>query len=363
MWKKLLLVLSLLIGVAAFCAIPLIVGKENTFNAVRQAGWRCIAVFLANSTLTLVVPAIGWTILMRGEGMRVSFLDALKANVMGFPLVFITPSMYLGGEPLKMVYIGNKYGIPKRRVLATLLVGKFQEFGALISLVIIATGIALWRIDFTRQSKIFVIAGTALLLIPFALLLAAVLGRFQLTVKIVNFLAMFRIGIRRLARLRSKAEEMEHLIHAAFTKRWKTFLAAQAVTFQSATSILIRPWIFVYFATGVSLGSEHLALIYVVTNMANTVTVIPGALGFFEGGMVGAFEIAKLGKANAAAYGIINRICDITFLVLGTWLIFHLGLSRVAKGVAKGEEKVSEAEVADAVKSEEEEATREGSQS
>lgn len=361
MWKKILFALSILLGIAAFLAIPFIVGWDRTLSAIGQAGWGCVVSMVAIASLTQVIPALGWTILMRGEGMKVSFWDAVKANFIAFPVTFITPSMYLGGEPLKVFYIANRYGIPKRRVLATVIVSKVQEFGALILMTLICATVAMWRLKVEGQYRFLIFGGTAILLIPFVLLIAAFLGRFNLTVKIVNLLAMFPIARRRLVRWRAKAEELEHLIHAAFTKKWRTFLLAQAVTFVSAFAIATRPWVYFRFTPNPEILSiGNVAMIYLITNLANSITILPGALGFFEGGMFGYFKAAELGEDRAAAFAILARIADVTFVVLGTWLIAHLGLSKMAKGVAKGEEKVSAEDVADAVKSEEEAAGETG---
>jgi uncharacterized protein (TIRG00374 family) len=355
MWKKVLLALSIVLGIVAFVAIPFIVGWDLTIQAVGQAGWQCVVVMVAVASLTQIIPALGWTILMRGEGMKVSLLDAVKANFIAFPVTFITPSMYLGGEPLKVFYIASRYNLPKRRVLATVIVSKVQEFGALILMTIVCAVVAMWRLQVEGRYRILIIGGTAALLIPFVLLIAAFLGRFNLTVKIVNLLAMFPIARRRLVRWREKAQELELLIHAAFTKKWKTFLLAQGITLTSAAAIAVRPWIYFQFTPNPEiLTVGNVAMIYLVTNLANSITILPGALGFFEGGMLGYFEAAKLGAERAAAFAIIARIADVMFVVSGIWLIVHLGLSRMAKGVARGEEKVSAADVSDAVKSEEE---------
>ncbi len=356
MWKKLLLVLSFVVGIAAFCAIPFIVGVEPTRRAVADVGWLCAVGFVLSGVLVLFIPAVGWTILMRGEGLRIPFLDAFKANLMGFPLNFVTPSMYLGGEPLKVYYLAAKHGVQKRRILATIIVGKFQELAAIVLVSIAGTAVFLWRTEmFTRRSEVILIAVMVILVALLGLLCWAFIANWQPSVKLIQLIAKIGIARRRMARARSKAIEMEHLIHLAFTKRWKTFVLAQVVTVFSSLSVLVRPWIFFYFTKDrVLLGSEHVAMIYVVTNVLNMFTIIPGGLGIFEGGMVGYFELAGLGKHNAAAFGIVTRISDLFLVALGTWLIVHLGMSRIAKDVAKGRAKVSEAEIREAIESEEE---------
>jgi uncharacterized protein (TIRG00374 family) len=343
MWKKVLAGASLLLGIGLFAfVIGKFGGVANTIQVLGDFGWAGMAAYFGLAAMTLVAPALSWTLLMRGEGMPVPLWTALKANFMGFPINFIAPTMFLGAEPLKLLYVAKRHDQPKGKVLATIIVGKFQEIGALLFIMVVSAGIAVWRINFSREQTILIVAAMALLSGVFGVTLWAFLGNLQPTVKVINFLARFKRLRRRLARLRTKAEEMEHLIHAAFTHRWKLFLLAQAITLLSAASILFRPWIFYYFARGgYMLGIEILCAIYLLTNVINSLPHTPGGLGIFEGGMMGLFALLGLGEANAAAFSVVNRAADLLLILIGLYLIVHLGLRSIARRVAKGEETVS----------------------
>src|SRR6185295_12569775 len=236
----------------------------------------------------------------------------------------------------------------KRKILATIVVSKFQEMGALLVTMVVAAGIAVWKIDFPRQQEIMVLTSLFTLLALFLLAVYGFVTNRQPTVKVINFLARFgkssRFGRwrRRLARLRTRAEEMEHLIHFAFTKRLKTFVLAQAITTLSALSVLIRPWLYFYFSANHQLVPfEKLSAIYIVTNLINMLPHTPGALGVMEGGMVGLFRILNLGDdADAGAYQMVGRMADIVLILFGAWLIFHYNLQSMAKRIAAGKEKV-----------------------
>ncbi len=337
MWKKILFAFSVLLGVAAMAAIPHFVGIEKIREAIARSGILCLCVFSLFAGLPLVIPAIGWWIIMRGEGITVSIWQALKANFMGFPINMIAPSAYLGAEPLKTVYIAKACGVTKRRVLATIVVAKVQEVAGLTLGMFVAAVVYLWRGDLGRQQRISVSIVTGVMVLIMAGVMVLFFRNAQPSVKIINFLAGFRIGRRKLARLRPKAEELEHLIHACFMHRWRRFLVAQLVTLGSAISLFFRPWVYFIFDPSVgSMGSEHLSAIYVVTNSINTISITPGGLGVFEAGLVGYFSAAKIGADNALAYAFANRIFDVVYILWGVWLIVHTGLTGVAKGIAKG---------------------------
>src|SRR5262245_30343812 len=164
MWKKLIPVALLLVGLALFAfLIGKLGGVEASLRVVSEAGWACLVVFILNAALVPAAPAVGWAMLMRAEGLNVPVSTALKAAFMGFPINFIAPSMYLGAEPLKVIYVANAHDVPKRRVLATIIVSKVQEIGALLFVMLAAAAIALWRIPFKPQQRWTLVGGMAAL--------------------------------------------------------------------------------------------------------------------------------------------------------------------------------------------------------
>jgi uncharacterized protein (TIRG00374 family) len=342
MWKKVFTALSLLVGLALFA---LVIGKfgglRKTVESIGAIGWPGLAAYFFTAAMTCMAPAAAWTLLMRAEGMKVSIWTALKANFMGFPVNFIAPTMFLGAEPLKMLYVSRTHGEPNRRVLASIIVAKFQEIGALLFVMIVSAGISVWRMELTRNQEVLLVSSMALLAAVFGVSLYAFVGNLEPTVKLITFLARVKRWRRRMARLRHRAREMEVIIRRFFTHHWRTFLAAQGVTLLSAASILMRPWVFFFFQPERQLlGTEQLCGIFLATNVINSLPHTPGALGTFDWGMVGAFKVVGLDPDQAAPYVVVNRASDLFLILLGLWLIFHYGLSSMARRVAKGEEKV-----------------------
>jgi len=361
MWKKAFFAFTLLLGLGLFIFfIDRFGGFGAALKAVAAVGWTGVTGFILLASGTLVFPGIGWWILMRSEGMKVPLWTTLKANFMGFPINFIAPSMYLGAEPLKTFYVAHATGETKRKILATIVVSKFQEMGALLITMVIAAGIAIWKIDFPEAQRALVGSAITTVLTLLTLFGIAVYGfvtNRQPTVKVINWLARFgkkkKFGRwrRRLARLRTRAEEMEHLIHIAFTKRWKTFVLAQAVTTLSAISVVIRPWAFFFFGARHEVVSfAKLSSIYIMTNLINMLPHTPGALGVMEGGMGFLFSMLGVGvPGDAGAYQMVGRTADIVLILFGAWLIFHYNLQAMARRIAQGKEKIGvhETEAAD----------------
>ena len=129
MGKRFFSAVSLLLGLASFCAVPLLVGMRDVLWTMGRVGWVGVLLCVANASGTLLLPALGWWLLMRAEGIPVALRTAVAANLRGFPCDFGVPAAYLGGEPWKTVYIAHVCQVTTPRVLATILVAQYQEVG------------------------------------------------------------------------------------------------------------------------------------------------------------------------------------------------------------------------------------------
>jgi uncharacterized protein (TIRG00374 family) len=260
----------------------------------------------------------------------------VKANLMGFSLDFVVPSAYVGGEALKTVYVARVCQVTESRVLATIIVAKFQELGGLVLGMVVATAaLVVWHTDaFTQRHIAPFITAIVILSGLFGMLLYALVGRLQPVVRLCTFLAQFRAVHHQMLRLRTFIEEVEERIHATFTQRLRICLLTQIITCFSAVSVFIRPWIFFHALPNTAIGFDQLCALFVLTNLVNALTVVPGALGFFEATMAGYAYAAGLGGDKGAAFALVNRVADLTLLVIGCWLIVYYGLSKVARGTA-----------------------------
>ena len=77
-------------------------------------------------------------------------------------------------------------------------------------------------------------------------------------------------------------------------------------------------------------GFDRLCIIFVLSQVVNTFTFIPGGLGLFEGVMTGYARVSGLGGDKGAAFALVSRISDLTLVIIGCWLLFHYGLTQVA---------------------------------
>lgn len=331
--KRFLSMLLVLLGIAGFCAMPFIVGVNDLLQTIGQVGWLGLLLFVVNASGTVVIPAIGWWLIMRAEGLPVSLGATMQANFMGYPLNVLTPSMFLGGEPLKTFYLAARYSVTKRRVLATIIVAKFQELGGLILGMVVATALFTWQTDaLPMRFEVLLVTLLVLLVGLFSLILYAFAGRNRPLVTLVKLLGRWRLFSPLLGKLLNVAEELEDLIHMTLTHRFRVLLLAQAITCLSAVTIFLRPWIFFLALPELQASFEQLCALFVITNLVHAVTIVPGGLGLFEASLAGYASLVHLGDDKGVALALVSRIAELTFLVIGVSLILHRGLLHIARG-------------------------------
>jgi hypothetical protein len=157
---------------------------------------------------------------MRAAGIPATLSTAMQANLMGFPLDFMVPSAYLGGEPLKMLYIANVCHVPPQRVLATIIVAKFQEFGGLILGMIVTTAYFIWHTDaFATLNAVLLIILLVILVGLLGITLYTFVGRFKPMVTLLTYLARWRIFHQNMVRLQAFVEELERRISLQYLRQ------------------------------------------------------------------------------------------------------------------------------------------------
>lgn len=339
MAKRIAFVILLLLGIAGAAAIPFFI--KDSEEALSKVGLWCTVVYVANSSLAYLIPAISWWILLKAEKLPVTLLDCVRASLMGFPVSLVTPSMYLGGEPVKAIFIASHYKVSASKVAATMTVSKFQEsIGLLLFMLVSVVGVILGgRVFETHQTVLICILMGFLVALIVAIMIAYGKGYKPLT-RMTGLLRIFGVKPPRMEIIRSGFESFEECIHRSIYTHWKAFLVAQLVCLGSALSILVRPFLFIIFLdTFVEKGFDptFLFTVFVFTNLVNLVQITPGGLGTFDAMMVFCFGLTGYSGSDALAFNIMNRIYDVVLFSVGTWLLAHYGLMRYLRPKPKRE--------------------------
>ena len=69
---------------------------------------------------------------------------------------------------------------------------------------------------------------------------------------------------------------------------------------------------------------------FIVTMFLISVPLLPGAIGIYEGGIAGAFEVLGHSRADGVAYAMTIHAAELVVVAAGFLFLGHLGLSVAA---------------------------------
>jgi uncharacterized protein (TIRG00374 family) len=340
--KKPIIITSLFaVGVIILVVLFHVIDVQQSIIQIGRIGLFGSLLFVLNIGLTFLAPSFGWHLLMRAEGINITFRQTATSALMGHAFNLITPMMYVGGEPIRVFHVAGMCNISKRRVLATIIVSKFQEVVGLALFMIFGTAVTvLTARDSLKSVEIIAAIVTGFVLIVFLIVLTSlVLGNVQPTVKILDFLIKKGLAKGRIEHIRQKAVEMELLVRDAFIHRWKLFLVSQALTLISPLAQFLRPLIFYaclrWGGGDVPLPSfQQLAMLFVFSQVLYMAPSTPGGLGIYEGGIVLIFvKILAWPESDGAAFALLVRAADLIYIAFGVWLVVHYGMTSLLKSV------------------------------
>jgi len=329
----------LILGVLSVGVVALIihfVGLRHTLGVLAQAGVRAFVAMLVLSLAWLTFGAMAWDRLGRPVGHRIPFHTLLKGVLIGFVGNFVTPSMYLGGEPWRVAYVGRRRDLPFYQVAGTVLLTKYLEFMAFVLLMGIGTTVTLlyyWD-DLWDVARVAIGVGTGGLLGVVVLLMVALRGRHRPISAVIEWLIRRRILRRALRRRRRGVRQMEDQISRTFNREGLAAWTAFACLSGGFAALFIRPLIFFCFLKEPRIFSfPELCLIFVLTQFILALQVTPGSLGAYEGGMIGIFAmLGGVGEPAALAYVICMRAADAVLLLTGLFVATHQGIKILRRG-------------------------------
>ncbi|MFW6108304.1 MAG: lysylphosphatidylglycerol synthase transmembrane domain-containing protein [bacterium] len=319
-------------AVAVLAGVAWFVGWGATLDAVAEAGWLAFVVGAALTPVWLLCYAAAWQALSRGLGQRIPLRTLFEGTVVGQAGSMVTPSAYLGGEPLKVLYVGRAAGGRYRQVAGSVVLGKYLEALSFIGLFAFGAVVAAVSYREVLFSGPHALAGPAVLLA--AGVLVALAGgvwtslhrRWRPLTAVVRALARpgpFRGALERVA---ERSRVMEAEVSRAFreeggaARRGLLFYALGHVT------MLVKPGIFFWLGSGAGVGLAQLCLIFVATQVLLGAQLTPGGLGMFDGGLLGFCALIGVAPGQCAAYLLCVRLTDALMVGGGAWLAARVGL-------------------------------------
>jgi len=327
-----------------FFLVSLILGLLLFLFAVQQAGiddvWKSISlfpitviilVFLINFIAIIVIGSLRWKIILKSQNVcDVSFLKILRAKLAGFLVSYITPSVLVGGEPVRAYMIKERSKCGWEKSFASVVIDQTIYFFTVFLFMIMGF---LFLVKYASlPTEIFYGFGTiaAFVVFTFYIFYSRTLnsnsdgdGFFMFFIKTIKLNKIKFVKSRE-----KKIVATEKIVSHFFKTKRKTLVEAFLFSVLELSLYLIIIWI-VIFCLGTVIKITQATSIFFLLTLANFVP-IPGSLGSFEMALTFIFDFFGLGKSNGFTFSLIYRIINIALVFVGFFTLIYFELKTVS---------------------------------
>ncbi|MFN3466785.1 MAG: lysylphosphatidylglycerol synthase transmembrane domain-containing protein, partial [Candidatus Brocadiales bacterium] len=272
--KNLKLVL-LLVGLTGFAFLLYRLDATAVYDDISKLGWRFIPLLIPYM-LVFALDTLGWRYALKNLTPDLKFLGLFAARMAGESINCLTPSAYLGGEPIK-VYLLKTYNVSTVDGMASVVISRTIMTLAQVVFVLAGVALAFSRLKDTN-SLLAITAITLLLGIPLTgmVLVSRKKGLFTAT---LNLLRKFKIHIRFLEDRTSKLKELDDTIAEFYSTNKRGFYLCFLFYFLGWLAGMIEVYLILQFL-GVSIDLPVAFIIEALFTVARSVSsFIPGSLG------------------------------------------------------------------------------------
>jgi len=331
--KSLKFILSGALGLLILGGILYYVGLGKILGKIAMLGPWGFLLFFLNALLIFLLWTSGWYALLRAYGLRRSWGEALRAMLSGYAINFLTPTLNLGGEPVKAYLASEGFSSSGAEVVATIVVERFINASSIL-LWALGSGIYLSLTPLISPSLrwgLIIWAGGGMLLA-----IAVVLGLLKRATLVSRFAFWLQRwlpwGKELLKRVGTEILKVEREMHLAFSEHRRAALTTLLLDLTAATLSYLNPLIFLFFADHQVLSLGELSLIFSLGMfLAMFLWVTPAGLGVAEGGMIGIFGLLGISGASAVAYSFTIKLPSLLLAGVGIAYIAQHGLARLLK--------------------------------
>ncbi len=294
---------------------------------------------------TLICWSLSWWIILRAYGVRVSWWATWRARVCGFAITYLTPSMYLGGEPASVYLIAREQqgASPATRIVATILVAKLLEGLCLLAFIYLGVYYALVTKLLPLDDTGAIVTGMVLFGVFLALLMVNLAGHRLWGTRVLGWLKERLPWKRALEIAQVKVREVEEDVFIAFREHGRATLLAFFLNLLATFFVYLRPQVFFLFALRAFFPWSYLSVIYTLFIFLGAFFwITPGGTGIFEVGSWGIFSLFPLislvthapiavPQESAIAFALTLKTIEFPLVGLGLFYLIRVGFLKIPK--------------------------------
>jgi glycosyltransferase 2 family protein len=327
MSKKINLIISLVIGIIIFGAIISHLGPESIMLVYDNINPIYFIPFLFFTTAVLFFNAWRLQIILSAYGKKVPFFSLLKQHIAGFAVSYTTPSVRVGGEPLKAYMLKKENDIDLKTGSSAIIIDKFVEFFGSFGVGMVGLVLILFLPDIDISLKILlgifmIICFTVLLFVYYF----SIKGKGPFTY-FFNLLRFYKL--KKLKGFSSVLLEVEEKMGDFFINHKKEFFWSSFMYFLFGLSTYFE-FKFLLMTFGIDASLTAIIMSIVVWGVMNFVPV-PAGLGFHEASQTGLFEILMGSGEIGLAFTLLERLRSLFIVSIGFAIISHFSGKTILK--------------------------------
>lgn len=329
--KGLSYTLSVVVGFGLLGGVLYYVGWRSIFAQIRALEVVGIVAVAGDVLLAVSAWILSWLVILRVYGIELSLSNIIGARLSGYAVSYLTPSLYLGGEPIRALMVVDRTSAPTTRIFATIIVERFLGGLSMVMFISIGAFYALASPQIAPNQKNFVIIGVGFIFFWIIVGLINFAGNFKWISRLIRLLryplSRWRKAFEQAA---DKVSETEDEIYYAFTRHWKGTLLA--FFFQSLATFFIymRPQVFFHFSAHTTFNFAQLSLLFTLSIVLSFfLWITPGGLGTSEAALIGIFRLVDVGKEGAVAFSLMFKFVELLIVVVGLFYLFNKGIGQL----------------------------------
>ena len=309
-------------GLAIFVYLVSRFGVGQITANIAKSGWSLLYALLVWLVI-YVLNTFSWKLLLDKEGKGVSLLRLFMVNVSGFAIDTITPVVALGGEPYKVKALAGVMGA--RKSLSAVLVFRMVHVLGHMLMLLVGIFAALYFLSLPVSLVwVLVVVGAVTMFIVVLILSglrSGVFHRIQAVLGKIKFLSRLSEALRKHE---TDFHEMDRVVTYVYRNHQAKFLLAVILEFLCRACMGVELYLILH-GTGVEISMVSALFLYVAYSIIiNVVFFIPLNLGVREGGLYLGLESLALAPVLGIYLGVMIRIREFIWILLGLLLIIPL---------------------------------------
>ncbi|MDD5646101.1 MAG: lysylphosphatidylglycerol synthase transmembrane domain-containing protein [Candidatus Bipolaricaulis sp.] len=321
---------SVVVGLGGVSAVLYFVGWRGTLEQMRALGVMGVLSVLGMVVLPMLAWILCWSVILHAHGIRIPLFRRVGAQLSGYSMTYLTPTMYFGGEPVRAFLVADKERAPMTRVFATIIVERFLRGLSMVGFILIGSFYAIVSPALPMEEKRLLIASLAFVTFWIVVGFVNFAGNLKWISRIIRFLGR-RIPRWQdpLGRAANKVSETEDEVGTAFTKHWRATLLALAIQGVATVCAFLRPQVFFHFSAGHGLTLSQISLLFTLNVLLSFfLWITPGGLGTSEAGLIGIFHLVapQVTSEGVVAYSLIFKFAEWLLVAAGVGYMLQRGV-------------------------------------